>query len=118
MVYYTIRELSEALGIKTSSINRWIASKSLKAYFYKGIYWIDLEDLKNFIVHPPSSKARGILALIERDKLKALMGEVPINAQNHRRHRTPPRQIRRTQPRSIFAPTFFSYSLYPKIRTD
>jgi hypothetical protein len=74
---YTIKELSKASGIKRGTINRWIGCKWLKATPKKQRgYLIDRQDLKEFFTNPPHSATRGLIALIDRDALKELIGEL------------------------------------------
>ncbi|MBN3949423.1 MAG: excisionase family DNA-binding protein [Nostoc sp. NMS7] len=78
MTTYSVKQVAKTLGIGTSTINRWIRLNYLKAIREGSrTYSINKEDLKNFLANPPSyrgrgCRAKGLVALIDRDVLKAL----------------------------------------------
>jgi len=63
---YTIKEISDFLGINTGTIHGWINSKRLKA---------NRQDLKNFLANPPASKTRGLIKLLDRNLLKSFIDD-------------------------------------------
>jgi hypothetical protein len=73
---YNTREVAKVINISDATLVRWIKSEFVKATLNaSGSYFIKHEDLKEFISNPPNPRLRGIIALIDRDRIRELIGE-------------------------------------------
>lgn len=75
--YYSVGEISKAIAISETTIIKWIRAGNLKAISADPhTYLINREDLKTFITSPPKPRFRAIIALIDKNTIKELVGEV------------------------------------------
>jgi excisionase family DNA binding protein len=73
---YTIKEISDFLGINTGTIHGWINSKRLKANRQDlKNFLVNRQDLKEFFANPPTSKTRGLIKLLDRNLLKIFIDD-------------------------------------------
>jgi transposase len=85
---YTIKQVSQMIGVSVSTVHMWIYRGQLKAslcnaWLHKRhsksisgptFYSINSKNLKEFIINPPNSRAKGIMALIEKETFRKLTG--------------------------------------------
>ena len=98
--YYTVLQISRAIAVSESTVTNWIRSKALKGVFNSShAYLIKHEDLKAFIDNPPGARARGLIALADRNILEELIGKNEPRKKHHRGgYRASPRPFGWTLP--------------------
>jgi hypothetical protein len=73
---YTIKDVATTLDLKRGTIFNWIQRGWLIATPQnQRNFLIKRKDLKDFFASPPSRMTKGVIALIDRNKLKKLFGE-------------------------------------------
>lgn len=74
--YYTVAEISKAIGVSCSTVVKWINAGNLEARFDSShAYLIEQKDLAAFVINPPGTRARGIVALVDKNTLEQLTGK-------------------------------------------